>query len=190
MTSTVIRRIQNKNNCQDIFLHSKLDNGEYIYKPMAKSQLVAMKYNKNNLRRTYDRINLFVNLKIASKLNLLRCILQRINISKEMLLSEVQKGNEVFILKDLSQDQLPFSMRFYDPIFQIIQDQMEIEKKEFYYFLNQTNYNNYKKHSISTKVKDFVMHESIISKKRHLSIKTKIDAHIDHNRDEHAMEIQ
>ena len=67
---------------------------------------------------------------------------------------------------------------------------METEKKEFYYFLNQTNYNNYKKHSYKKKVKDFVTHESIISKKRHLAIQTKIDAHIDHNKSEHAMDLQ
>jgi len=48
MTSTLIRRIQNKNNSHDVFLNAKM-NGKLIYTPMAKSKLVAMKYNKISL---------------------------------------------------------------------------------------------------------------------------------------------
>ena len=55
--------------------------------------------------------------------------------------------------------------------------------------MNETNYKNYREHSIKTKVNDFLNRESILSKKRRLAVKSKIDAHIDHNYDEHAMEL-
>jgi len=60
-----------------------------------------MKYKKYNLRTIYSRINMMINFKAISKLNLIRCVLRRINISKELLIIEIEQGNEVFIPKDL-----------------------------------------------------------------------------------------
>jgi len=66
-----------------------MPNGELIYKPMSKSKLVAMKYNEICLSRVYDRINLFINMKSVSKLNLIKCILKRIDISKELMVNQI-----------------------------------------------------------------------------------------------------
>ena len=57
----------------------------------------------------------------------------------------------------------------------MIHDRVAPEKKEFYYFLNKTNYNNFKEHSLKTKFWEFINAESVLSKKRHLAVKSKID---------------
>ena len=44
-------------------MNAKMNN-ELIYKPMIKSKLVELKFSKYNLTRVYDRINLFINLKV------------------------------------------------------------------------------------------------------------------------------
>ena len=42
---------------------------------------------------------------------------------------DIEQGSEAFIPKALSQDSLPLSFRFYDPIIKIVQGLMTDEKK-------------------------------------------------------------
>lgn len=45
---------------------------------------------------------------------------------------DIEQGQEVFILNDISQRNLPLSFRYYDPIIKIIFSKMTKESKEFY----------------------------------------------------------
>ena len=47
-------------------------------------------------------------------------LLLKIKMVKEVFMYEVESGAETFIPKDLSQDILPMSYRYYDPIIAII----------------------------------------------------------------------
>lgn len=51
-------------------------------------------------------------------------ILTRLEIVREKFIMELQNGVAVFIPPDLSQDNLPASYRYYDPIIRIIQENM------------------------------------------------------------------
>ena len=45
---------------------------------------------------------------------------------------DIEQGSEAFIPKMLSQDHLPLSFRFYDPIIKIVQRLMTEDKKDFF----------------------------------------------------------
>ena len=45
---------------------------------------------------------------------------------------DLEQGNEVLIPQQLSQDHLPMSFRYYDPIFMFVNQQMSEQKREFY----------------------------------------------------------
>ena len=111
----MIHRIQDKNNCEDLFAKIKIDN-EFIFVPVSKKNVYKIKYKKIILQIVYQRINLFMNFKALKKANLIKVVLKRIGIAKELFIMEMSKGLEVYIPKDLSQGHLPLSMRFYDPI--------------------------------------------------------------------------
>jgi len=49
-------------------------------------------------------------------------------------------GNDVYIPKDLSQDHLPCSYRYYDPIIQMILDAIDDERKEYFHSKNLAKY--------------------------------------------------
>jgi len=53
-----------------------------------------------------------------------------------MFVEDIALGSSVFIPKDLSQDHLPMSLRFYDPVFQIIRDKLEDFTKEYFHLKN------------------------------------------------------
>ena len=50
-------------------------------------------------------------------------LLKVISLEKELFILEMEQGSEVFIPHRLSQDQLPMSYKYYDPIMNIILQQ-------------------------------------------------------------------
>ena len=57
------------------------------------------------------------------------CLLKLIEIQKKLFVLELEQGREVQIPKFLSQDQLPYSYRFYDAIIHIAQNLCSLEKR-------------------------------------------------------------
>lgn len=53
---------------------------------------------------------------------LIDILLEKIKIEKELFLREIEEGRVVFIPKYLSQDHLPMSFRYYDPIIAFISE--------------------------------------------------------------------
>lgn len=49
---------------------------------------------------------------------------------------DVEDGGEVYIPKELSQDHLPYSFRYYDPILNLIMDNFDEEKVEYFQIKN------------------------------------------------------
>lgn len=45
-------------------------------------------------------------------------------IEKEIFIMKFEQGHEVLIPKELAQDSLPISFRWYDPIIMLIQDKL------------------------------------------------------------------
>ena len=72
----------------------------------------------------YDQLKILLNLKCLSGILLVKAILIKIEQAKKLFVMDISNGDEVFIPKDLSQDQLPYSFRFYDPLIKIVQTRM------------------------------------------------------------------
>lgn len=51
----------------------------------------------------------------------LKTLLRRIELSKELLVLDVEKGEEVLIPPELSQEKLPASFKYYDCILAVVQ---------------------------------------------------------------------
>jgi hypothetical protein len=67
---------------------------------------------------------------------MVKAILAKIEQSRRTFIIDISDGCEVFIPKDLSQDQLPLSYRYYDPLIQIVQDRMADDRKDFFKLKN------------------------------------------------------
>lgn len=78
------------------------------------------------------RLSLFLALKIFKGSIYLNIVLDRIKTSKEMFIMEIEKGNEAYLPADLSQHWLPHSFRFYDQTFNMIQERISFDRREFY----------------------------------------------------------
>jgi hypothetical protein len=68
----------------------------------------------------FEILSLIINLKSISGILHVNAVLIKIEQAKKLFVMDISEGTEVFIPKDLSQDQLPISFRYYDPLIQII----------------------------------------------------------------------
>lgn len=71
-------------------------------------------------RILFNRLNLYLKLEMLSNYVYLMVLIRRIELSKELFIIELEQGKQVFITKDLSQDGLPKSFRYYDYIIQMV----------------------------------------------------------------------
>ena len=53
-------------------------------------------------------------------------------IEKEIFILNFEQGREVLIPKELAQDSLPISFRYYDPIIMLIQEKLSRDRREYY----------------------------------------------------------
>lgn len=51
---------------------------------------------------------------------------------KQSFLLDFEQGNEVMIPEELSQDGMPLSFRYYDPIIILIQERLSSNKREYF----------------------------------------------------------
>lgn len=51
---------------------------------------------------------------------------------KELFLFDIEEGSQVFIPKQLSQDQFPYSMRYYDSVIGYIQENINEETRQLF----------------------------------------------------------
>ena len=57
-------------------------------------------------------------------------LLEKYKLVKDLFINEVENGTETYIPNDLSQDKLPMSFRYYDPIIAIISEHVSHRKRE------------------------------------------------------------
>ena len=78
-----------------------------------------MKYNHN--QDILFKLSMITGSRCIQGTLFLEAVLKKINIVKELFIQELEQGKDCFIPKDLSQDHLPYSFRYYDPIIRIVQ---------------------------------------------------------------------
>ena len=82
--------------------------------------------------KNYMRTRLMLSLRMLKGLLFIEVLLAKIKLAKEIFVLDVEQGQDVFILDDLSQRHLPLSFRFYDPIIRITFNQMSNTSKLLY----------------------------------------------------------
>lgn len=63
---------------------------------------------------------MLIGLKAVGDLLFLKCLVKRVELTKKIFMQDVEEGGEIFIPQELSQNQLPYSFRYYDPILTFI----------------------------------------------------------------------
>ena len=145
---TMIQGLINKGNADEIF--EKKAGG--ITGNISKK--VKSKRKKLELTQTINKMKIVINMKIVKPYYLLKVMIQKIQIAKDILIFEIQSGEEVFIPKELSQDHLPTSFRYYDFILNYIMDYLSQDTKELIKFRNDLKLSFYKEHN---SLKDIIL---------------------------------
>lgn len=84
----------------------------------------------------YKKLCLLIQFRAVKGTLIIKSILRRLKVAKFLFIQELEQGQEVFIPNQLSQDHLPLSMRYYDPILQIVDLEISNDKKEYFYSKN------------------------------------------------------
>ena len=63
-------------------------------------------------------------------------MIEKIELAKQILMLEIESGDDVYILRELSQDHLPYSFRYYDSLFRMVHDRVNFDKKQLQAFKN------------------------------------------------------
>ena len=87
---------------------------------MDTKKKLKYKYVKNNALSQMDRLKLILNIKAVKKELFAMVLLKVIELERKLFILEMEQGSEVFIPKLLSQDKLPTSFKYYDPIMRVV----------------------------------------------------------------------
>lgn len=83
------------------------------------SNYFAYKFDKTRKEMVYNRLELITKMTMVQGPQYIVAVLERIKMSKQLFVLELEQGREVLIPKVLSQVNLPQSFRYYDPIIRI-----------------------------------------------------------------------
>ena len=73
-----------------------------------------------------------INMKIPRKMDYVKCVLKRIELSKKILITNLEMGFEAYITPDISVEKFPQSFQYYDALMLIIRTDISDERKEFF----------------------------------------------------------
>ena len=63
---------------------------------------------------------MMINMKLINGPRYLETILKKLELVKDLFLMDLEIGEEVLIPRELSQDMLPYSFRYYDYLLQLV----------------------------------------------------------------------
>lgn len=101
-----------------------------MYEKLSEQKYLRLKLEKHLLNYQYSKLNLIYKFKLFQGEYLLKLILKKIQVAKQLFIIEIEQGNEVLIPKELSQSGLPMSYQYYDALIRVVQDGMSDELKE------------------------------------------------------------
>lgn len=129
-----IKQLFRKDKCKDIFedaaVVTKLGNELRLYEAKDIQKKMYFRFKESAKQDLYLKLKLLLSMKAINGELFLQVILRCIQLQKEIFLLEVEEGREVYIPQELSQDHLPHSFRYYDPILKLIQDCCSRNQKE------------------------------------------------------------
>ena len=115
-------------------------------------------------------------MKAISGVLYLKALIKRVELAKFLFVHEIEYGSEVFIPNELSQDRLPYSFRYYDPILNFVQDNITDDKRDFYLLKNQLAYLLYSRSDpIRDELEKLGFYEGALNKSRQTFVRSAIN---------------
>jgi hypothetical protein len=74
---------------------------------------------------------MMINMKLITGPRYIEAILKKIELVKDLFVMDLELGEEVEIPRELSQDMLPYSYRYYDYILLMVQDKATQDRRNF-----------------------------------------------------------
>lgn len=119
---------------------------------LEEKEIAQKEFNRSMKQKAYHKLDMIIKLKAIRGKYYLIALLQKIALSKELFLIEVQEGKETFIPKELSQDFLPYSFRYYDPVLAIIQESIQSTTKQMALMKEKVAYELFRQNDLKVKV--------------------------------------
>ena len=88
-------------------------------------QHIRKKYKRCCKKTILNNIKLLINMKAICGILYIKALIHRQELSKYLFIHEIEQGQEVYIPIELSQDKMPPSFRYYDPILALIQNNLD-----------------------------------------------------------------
>jgi len=85
---SITSKIKDKNQCEEIFKDAKI-NGNNIYKPIAATRRIELRFIRERFLNIYKRLNLVLNIKALQKQSYIKIVIQKINYSKELFVHDL-----------------------------------------------------------------------------------------------------
>lgn len=143
---SVLSSVFNKNKCCDIFMNirkivndgdAKAGDGQEKIGPAVNHasyvHLKTLRVKKQNILMCLNLIN---KLRAVHGCIYLYSLIKREELVKQLFIMDVEEGGEILIPGEMSQDQLPRSFRYYDPILNIIMDNFSSERVDYFLLKN------------------------------------------------------
>lgn len=142
-----------KQETQDLFRNFGEDRPIDRYEANRRT---IVKLQRAKLDRSLIKLDLCIALKAVRGLIYLRAILLRIKTVKEIFILDISEGKEVYIPPSLSQNRLPKSFRFYDPIQNLIHQRTPGERVQFFNVQEQVAFSIHRQISLKQKLYEYI----------------------------------
>ena len=117
---TEVTRLVSQDKCYEIFKEVDLptkDEFEKFHKQM--NSYITYKFNRTKKELVFNRLELICRTSLLEGPQYIIAVINKIKVSKEMFVLDLELGQEVPVPDVLSMKKLPQSFRYYDPIIQI-----------------------------------------------------------------------
>lgn len=126
-----IQQILRKDKCVEIFKDVKFPGDAEVLQDTNIRNFVTYKFKRKIKQIQYNTLNMMISMKLINGPRFIESILKKIQLVKDIFVMDLEIGQETLIPRELSQDQLPYSYRYYDSILQIAQSKATDERRAF-----------------------------------------------------------
>ena len=125
----------NKNKCFDFFQKAKVDD-KRLYEKSSYKTVIQFKIKKREKENLKQKLQLLIGLQCFQGYTYIRMMLKLIEVTKQLFITDIESGDEVYISSLISLSCFPMSFHYYDPIQHFIQEHMSDQKKEHFRLKN------------------------------------------------------
>ena len=133
-----LKDITSRDKPRDLFRNLINSLGSELIKDDVQNW-VSYKFKRYKLEKNAHKIkNLLVSKQITGPRYLMAWI-KIFEIIKQLFLLELEQDSDVLIPEELSQDKLPMSFRYYDPVIMLIQEKLSKDRRAYLMVKKQIN---------------------------------------------------